>query len=41
MWEPSNLRAACRTCNASTGAAVGNARRRRYHTGVPDYLTRF
>lgn len=40
MWDPRNLRAACRPCNSSSGADVGN-RRRRYLTTIPDYETRF
>jgi 5-methylcytosine-specific restriction endonuclease McrA len=41
VFDPANLRAACRKCNSSGGAAVAAARRARYRTGVADYLTRF
>jgi 5-methylcytosine-specific restriction endonuclease McrA len=44
MWNPANLRAACRPCNSRDGAARTNARRQNrwvYHVGVTDYESRF
>ena len=41
MYNPDNLRAACRACNNRGGADVANRRRARYRTGVADYLTRW
>ena len=40
VWDPRNLRAACVPCNGRGGAAIANARRK-YRTGVAEYLTRF
>jgi 5-methylcytosine-specific restriction endonuclease McrA len=37
-WSPANLRAACRACNSSGGAALTNARR--HATTVANYVTR-
>jgi 5-methylcytosine-specific restriction endonuclease McrA len=39
LYDPANLRAACRRCNSGGGARRTNDRRR-YRTGVPDYETR-
>lgn len=42
MWDPANLRAACKACNGQGGAERTNARRAaRYRTTIPDYETRF
>jgi 5-methylcytosine-specific restriction enzyme A len=39
FFDPANLRAACRPCNAGRGAERTNTKRR-YRTSVPDYETR-
>ena len=41
MYNPDNLRAACRACNNRGGADVANRRRARYRTTVADYVTRW
>lgn len=41
MWDPTNLRAACRPCNSGGGAEITNRRRARYRTGVAEYETRW
>lgn len=32
LWDPANLRAACRPCNVAAGARLGNERRREIAT---------
>jgi 5-methylcytosine-specific restriction endonuclease McrA len=39
FYDPANLRAACRTCNAGAGSEVRN--RRRYRDSVARYVSRF
>jgi 5-methylcytosine-specific restriction endonuclease McrA len=40
-WQPTNLRAACRSCNSRGGAQHTNLRRQaRYQTTLADSLTR-
>lgn len=43
VWDPGNLRAACRACNSRGGAALANRRRRGfgYRDSMADYVTRF
>ena len=42
VWDTTNLRAACATCNRGRGAQVTNRRRvAGYRTGVAEYETRF
>lgn len=42
MWNPDNLRAACRPCNGSRSADRTNAARGwGYRTGVAEYVSRF
>jgi 5-methylcytosine-specific restriction enzyme A len=42
MWDPANLRAACKRCNSAGGAAITNARRRAftYRIPTPPLITR-
>jgi 5-methylcytosine-specific restriction endonuclease McrA len=35
MWDPANLRAACRPCNAEGGGRITRARRQRYAQRIP------
>jgi 5-methylcytosine-specific restriction endonuclease McrA len=39
FYDPANLRAACRMCNAGAGSEVRN--RRRYRDSVARYVSRF
>jgi 5-methylcytosine-specific restriction enzyme A len=41
FWDPSNLRAACKACNARLGAAVARRRRARYATTDAVYWGRW
>jgi len=42
VWDPTNLRAACQTCNGSRAADRTNAARGwGYRNGVADYVSRF
>ena len=40
VYNPANLRAACRTCNMWLAAKRTNTKRWRYHTTLADYETR-
>jgi 5-methylcytosine-specific restriction endonuclease McrA len=40
FWDPANLRAACRPCNSSRGAALAHARTSRYRTTTARYQVR-
>jgi 5-methylcytosine-specific restriction endonuclease McrA len=36
MWDPANLRAACRSCNSAVGGwSLANQRRRRFAYRIP------
>ena len=41
LWNPHNLRAACRSCNGVGGAEIANRRQARYRSGVAEYVTRW
>jgi 5-methylcytosine-specific restriction endonuclease McrA len=45
LFDPANLRAACRACNSRAGAQLGNsraaARGARYRQSTAPYLSRF
>jgi 5-methylcytosine-specific restriction endonuclease McrA len=41
FWDPTNLRASCRSCNSRRGARLANTRNARYRHSVAAYESRW